>query len=550
MATTPKWKCLSFEIPKAFAVFPALLLFTTCMFASGICFRYALQDVVCYDLHKQIKPNPLHDNNSTSPNINCATDKTVIAATGQWNGVLVTALGLTSCITSGTVAALTDRYGRRLILGLAAFGQTINAVVVLFCLAYNLNPYFFIIGYALNGLTGGYPAFLACAFAYIADLTSKEDRPVIFGGGESMLFLGGVIGPVLIGYVLKEYHHYVAVCVLAVISAILVLYVYCIPKSRDGKKNHMENGTKTPSNSSNATNNRNKSNVNDDLSILGLFYKYNIFTVIIALFKRQKEVIFVVGGFMCYFIALLGSSVLTGQYTELKYNWGPEQFGVYSAASTGMLAFGIWFLTMLLLRGPECTRMHELDIMRLSALSRGVMYLLSIFAANATAFFAMAGMNLFGGLLMPLTRSTVSKSFSQEEQGVALTAVAAVEAVSTLWLPIAFGFLFKYSTNVLDTPEFFLYICAGSSFIGFLILIFTVSRKGFDTIEQSNGDDNKPNTSLEDQLLNNNYEHNSTNMMNNFIGEDQQIGTSGQESFYSPDGSSRNNSTSSPNYIY
>ena len=53
-----------------------------------------------------------------------------------------------------------------------------------------------------------------------------------------MLFLGGVIGPVLIGYVLKEYHHYVAVCVLAVISAILVLYVYCIPKSRDGKKNH------------------------------------------------------------------------------------------------------------------------------------------------------------------------------------------------------------------------------------------------------------------------------------------------------------------------
>ena len=83
------------------------------------------------------------------------------------------------------------------------------------------------------------------------------------------------------------------------------------------------------------------------------------------------------------------------------------------------------------------------------------MYLLSIFAANATAFFAVAGMNLFGGLLMPLTRSTVSKSFSQEEQGVALTAAAAVEAVSTLWLPIVFGFLFKYSTNVLDTPEFF-----------------------------------------------------------------------------------------------
>ena len=77
-----------------------------------------------------------------------------------------------------------------------------------------------------------------------------------------------------------------------------------------------------------------------------------------------------------------------------------------------------------------------------------------------------------------------------------------------------------------------------------------MSRKGFDAIEQSNGDDNKPNTSLEDQLLNNNYEHNSTNMMNNFIGEDQQIGRSGQESFYSPDGSSRNNSTSSPNYIY
>ena len=185
-------------------VYPALLLFTTGMFASSISFRYALQDTICYRLHKELKPVPMHGGNSTSANIDCEKDKDVIASTAQWNGVLVTALGLTSCITSGTVAALTDRYGRRLILGLAAFGQTINAVVVLLCLVYNLSPYYFVIGYALNGLTGGYPAFLACAFAYIADLSAKQDRPVLFGGGESMLFLGGVIGPVAIGYIVKS----------------------------------------------------------------------------------------------------------------------------------------------------------------------------------------------------------------------------------------------------------------------------------------------------------------------------------------------------------
>ena len=549
MKETRTWQCLSFHIPKAFAVYPALFLFTTCMFASGICFRYALQDVVCYELHRQLELRPMHHgNNSTSPNINCATDKAVIAATGQWNGVLVTALGLTSCVTGGTVAALTDRYGRRLILGLAAFGQTINAVVVLLCLAYNLNPYFFIIGYALNGLTGGYPAFLACAFAYAADLTTKEDRPIVFGGGESMLFIGGVVGPVLIGYVLKQYHHYVAVCTLAVISAILVLYIYCIPKSRNGNKGPCNCGIKR-------TGIAKGNNNNEKFSTFQLFYQYNIITVIIALFKRQKEVILVIISFMCYFVSLLGGSVLNGQYTELKYNWGPVQFGIYSAVSTGMLAVGIWFFTFLFLNGPKCTRMHELDIMRVSALSRGLMYIFSIFAVDGTSFFAMSTINVLGGLLMPLTRSTVSKSFSEDEQGIALTAVAAVEAISTLWLPIVFGFLFKYSTTVLNSPELFLYICGASSIIGFLLLCFGVTRRGFDSIEESNvvNKPNNNNATLEDQLLNNNggnnipYE-NSTNLMNNFVADEQMI-KSEKVLLYTPDESSRNNSKSR-NYIY
>ena len=82
-------------------VYPALLLFTTGMFASSISFRYALQDTICYRLHKELKPVPVHGGNSTSANIDCEKDKDVIASTAQWNGVLVTALGLTSCITSG-----------------------------------------------------------------------------------------------------------------------------------------------------------------------------------------------------------------------------------------------------------------------------------------------------------------------------------------------------------------------------------------------------------------------------------------------------------------
>merc|ERR1711871_1869644 len=131
-------------------------------------------------------------------------------------------------------------------------------------------------------------------------------------------------------------------------------------------------------------------------SVLQLFYKYNIVSVIVELCKRQKEAVLVVCSFMCYFIGLLGASVLTGQYTELKYNWDSEQFGIYSAVSTGMLAFGIWFFTALFLQGPKCTKMHELDIMRLSALSRGVMYILSVFASNSSSFFAVSAINMFG----------------------------------------------------------------------------------------------------------------------------------------------------------
>ena len=112
-------------------------------------------------------------------------------------------------------------------------------------------------------------------FAYIADLSAKQDRPVLFGGGESMLFLGGVIGPVAIGYIVKSFHHYVAVCVLACISAVLVLYIYL----------HTEEST---NNEINTKQGEQLHTGNQKLSVLQIFYRYNIFTVVIALFKRQK----------------------------------------------------------------------------------------------------------------------------------------------------------------------------------------------------------------------------------------------------------------------
>jgi|EP00945_MAST-04E_sp_MAST-4E-sp1_P002962 MFS family permease len=488
-------KCGSYKIPAAAAIYPALFLFCVVMFGSSISYRYGLQSVICYHIRNGSPLDASGSNHTGHVGVPCDKDKDVIAETTKWNGIMLTTLGFASCITSGTIASYTDVLGRRVVLALAAFGQALNALAVYLCVLFNLHPSWCLIGAVFNGLSGGYPGFLACSFAYAADLTPERHRSIVFGVAESMLYLGGALGPLLIGFLQQTYGSQTTLLSLIILASALVVYVFFMPASRSFARLSRD-AKRTISGSARSSRNSSFSNYNtmvqgseDDvsekLSCTELFWQFNLLTVLWALVKRPLPVVLIVTSFMLYFCSLLGNAVISGSYAQLQFDWQSEQQGVYASITGVVRAAGVWFFNYLFFKGPRWARMEELHVMILSAFAFGGMYLAQAFVASPFAFFCIGMLNVLGGLMMPLVRSMVSKSFDSSKQGVALTSIAAVEAITTLWVPVVLGALFQYSVKTMHFPQLYLYILSGLSFIAMLLLLTINRTKLTDALSQS-----------------------------------------------------------------
>tara|TARA_B100001057_G_scaffold124993_1_gene123697 strand:- start:5998 stop:7188 length:1191 start_codon:yes stop_codon:yes gene_type:complete len=120
--------------------------------------------------------------------------------------------------TSAFWGRASDQYGRRniAILGLLGYSVSLIALITPLFLAernlLNITLLFpaLILGRLINGLIGS--ATRPASFAYVADVTSKENRTVKFARLESSFLLGTVAGPLLGGFlflITKETPFYV-----------------------------------------------------------------------------------------------------------------------------------------------------------------------------------------------------------------------------------------------------------------------------------------------------------------------------------------------------
>jgi len=121
-------------------------------------------------------------------------------------------------LTSAFWGRASDRYGRRniAILGLVGYAISLIALITpLFLVERNildLGLLFpaLILGRLINGLVGS--ATRPASFAYVADISSREQRTVKFARLESSFLLGTVLGPLIGGFlflITKETPFYV-----------------------------------------------------------------------------------------------------------------------------------------------------------------------------------------------------------------------------------------------------------------------------------------------------------------------------------------------------
>ena len=147
-----------------------------------------------------------------------------ISDASKWGGWLTFAYAITQFIFAPVLGNLSDKWGRRPVLLFSLLGFGIDYIFL--SLAPTIGWLF--VGRLIAGVTG---ASFTTASAYIADISTDENRAQNFGMIGAAFGLGFIIGPV-IGGLLGEYGPRVPFIVAAGLSLLKALYgFFVLPES-------------------------------------------------------------------------------------------------------------------------------------------------------------------------------------------------------------------------------------------------------------------------------------------------------------------------------
>ena len=161
---------------------------------------------------------------------------------------------------------------------------------------------------------------------------------------------------------------------------------------------------------------------------------------------------------MINFIILIAVLRVSFVFTGFRYDWTSADFDRYTAWGRGLpMAVGSWLLACCF--GHHASWNIQIRLILIGSISIVLRLLGCALAPNGSIFFAMGGFNVLGGVMSPLLRSSLSESASEANQGLLLTGIAAIETISGIWGPLAFGFIYSKTETI--NPSIIMYIFAG-----------------------------------------------------------------------------------------
>lgn len=357
-------------------------------------------------------------------------------------GWLVSIYSWMQFVFSPILGKLSDNYGRRPVLFVSLLGSAVGYVVL--GAANSLLLVF--VGRIISGITGGN---ISAAQAYIADVTTRENRAkgmALFGAAFG---LGFVLGPA-IGGVLSKYGVHVPFYFAAVLSLVSAAAVYLIlPESRKPKPETEE--TEKPS---------------------------RIAEMLAALREPRFGTIN-----LNYFLLVTAFSIMTYAfvlYTAFTFGYNAEQNG-YLFAFVGLAAvFGQGVLFNLLVRRFGETRLTAVGCIMM-ALS---LFLIPFVTPEVTGLAGLLGICLllsFGNALAsPSLTSLASKITHEHKQGSALGLMQSGASLARALGPTIGGLLLNNAVNTIDRFTLYrtFFTASAIMLLAFFIAVYSVRAVG------------------------------------------------------------------------
>jgi MFS transporter, DHA1 family, tetracycline resistance protein len=323
----------------------------------------------------------------------------------KYGGYLLFSFAIAQFLFSSLIGSLSDKYGRRPILLISLFGFGIDYIILALAPTYG----WLLIGRVIAGITG---ASFTTAAAYIADISTDEDRTKNFGMIGAAFGIGFIIGP-LLGGLLGSIGLRIPFYGAAILSLLNFLYGYFIlPESLPKEKRR-----------------------NFD------WYKANPINTITKLSNYKS-----IGWFLvAFFLLNIGSHAVQsnwGYFTMYRFNWNEAMVG-YSLAAVGILVALVQ--AVFAQRSAKIFGENKTIIIGFGLYTFG-MFLFSI-APSSIWMFIFLIPYCMGGIAMPNLQSLMVKSVPSSEQGELQGGLTSLMSVTTIIGPLMMTSVFYYFTH-------------------------------------------------------------------------------------------------------
>lgn len=327
------------------------------------------------------------------------------AAISQTYGYFIAVYALMQFLSSPFLGSLSDRFGRRPILLISLAGGAVDYFIMALA---NSLPILFI-GRLIAGISG---ASFTVASAYIADISTDENRSQNFGIMGAGFGIGFIAGPA-IGGILGSYgpqYPFIAAGLFNLLNFLFGLFVLpeSLPPERRGKV---------------------------DLKALNPFRAFHALAAIPAI----RTLVFV---YACLQLAGQTHPSIWTLYTEHRYGWSAAEVGL-SLAAVGLLSA----LSQGLLTGWLVKMWGENRVLVVGVFGEGVCFLLFGLADQGYyVYFILLLSSLFWSS-QPALQSLVSREVEPQKQGELQGTLMSITALMAIINPLLVTTLFSLTSN-------------------------------------------------------------------------------------------------------
>ncbi|MEO6231377.1 MAG: TCR/Tet family MFS transporter [Ferruginibacter sp.] len=341
-----------------------------------------------------------------------------ISQASRYSGWLAFAYASMQFLFSPLLGNLSDKYGRRPILLLSLLGLGIDYIFL--AMAPSIGWLF--VGRIIAGIAG---ASFTTATAYIADISTAENRAKNFGMVGAAFGMGFILGPV-IGGLLGNLGVRIPFIVAAVLSLINTLYGYFVLPESLAPENRR-----------------------------ALDYKK---IIPIASLVQLKKYTAVAGLFFSFFLIYLAANAVQSTwsfFTIKQFNWSPKMIGI----SLGLVGLLVGAVQGGLIRIVNPVLGNKKSIY-IGLAFYAVGLLLFAFASSSWMMFVFLVPYCLGGICGPALQSIISGQVPANEQGELQGGLTSIMSLTNIIGPVLMTSLFAYFTKPAAPIQF-----AGAAFL-------------------------------------------------------------------------------------